>query len=123
MRNMPTWMLGAAIVVGALGAGSITAQAAEWGVYMRGSAAYVPPCPGPGFVWVAGYDAGGYWIPGRWVFDRDRDRDRAFDGGWDGDRRGDYGRHFDRDRDRDRDRGWDRDRDRGWHRDRDDFRR
>lgn len=110
-------MLGAAVVAGAVGLGATTAQAAEFGFHMRGPAAYVPPCPGPGYVWVAGYMTNDYWVPGYWEFaggrydgpgvryDRgfDRDRDRGWDRGRD--------RNFDRDRGRDRDR--DRDRDRG----------
>jgi hypothetical protein len=51
-----------------LGAGATTAQAAEIGVYIGGPVAYVPPCPGPGYAWVAGYYANGYWVPGRWNF-------------------------------------------------------
>jgi hypothetical protein len=68
MGNMRNWMLGAAVVAGGLGVGSATAQAAEFGMVARGPVAYVPPCPGPGYVWVAGYQANGYWIPGRWDF-------------------------------------------------------
>ena len=30
--------------------------------------AYVPPCPGPGYAWTAGYWDGGVWMPGTWVF-------------------------------------------------------
>ncbi|HVZ82241.1 MAG TPA: hypothetical protein VG893_01105 [Terracidiphilus sp.] len=65
-----TWVLGAAVLASALGMGTLQAQAAEVGVYVgvRGPAAYVPPCPGPGYVWIAGYMANGYWIPGRWSF-------------------------------------------------------
>jgi hypothetical protein len=118
MRNMRNWMLGAAVVASGLGAGSAPAQAAEFGVYARGPAAYLPPCPGPGYVWMAGYDAGGYWIPGRWAFAGDLDRfapsGEDWGRGWggEGDRRRDFDRRFDRDRGRDRDRNWDRDRDR-----------
>jgi hypothetical protein len=68
MGSIRNWMFGAAVAVGALGLGATTAQAAEFGVYVRGPVAYVPPCPGPGYVWVAGYRANGYWIPGRWSF-------------------------------------------------------
>ena len=96
MGSMRNWMLGAAMVAGGLGLGATTARAAEFGVYARGPVAYVPPCPGPGYVWIAGYMANGYWIPGRWnfvgrgpfvrgnpgwgrgpVFDRHFDRDRG----------------------------------------------
>ena len=68
MKRMAKWMLGAAVVAGGLGLGSTAAQAAEFGVYVRGPVAYVPPCPGPGYEWVAGYYSGGYWVPGRWNF-------------------------------------------------------
>lgn len=68
MSGMAKWMLGAAVVAGGLGLGATTAQAAEFGVYVRGPVAYVPPCPGAGYVWTAGYQANGYWIPGRWDF-------------------------------------------------------
>ena len=121
MVSMKKLMLGAAVLAGALGLGANKAQAAQIGVYVGGGpVAYVPPCPGPGYAWTAGYYAHGYWVPGRWAFvgvrgpevgygyyHRDRDDYYRHD-------RDDYYRHdrdFDRhhDRDRDRDRGWDRD--------------
>lgn len=122
---MAKWMLGAAVVAGGLGLAATPAKAAEWGVYVGGPAAYVPPCPGPGYQWVAGYYSGGYWVPGRWNFVGvrgreypvaryygDRDDHRYY-------RDRDDRRYYDRDDHRDRDRGWDRD-----HHDRDDhFRR
>jgi hypothetical protein len=93
MGNMKSWMLGAAVVVGGLGMGAAPAQAAEFGIYARGPVAYVPPCPGPGYMWVAGYQANGYWVPGRWNFGGFHDRGR-FEGdrgrGWG------YDRHIDR---------------------------
>jgi hypothetical protein len=100
MGSMKNWMLGAAVLAGAAGLGSIPAQAAEFGVYVRGPVAYVPPSPGAGYFWTAGFMANGYWTPGRWSFSgygRDRFVDR------------DYYRHgrdrdFYRDRDRDHDR-------------------
>jgi len=110
MSSMKNWMLGAAMVAGGLGLGATTAQAAEFGIYARGPVAYVPPCPGPGYFWVAGYYANGYWMPGRWEFrgtyDRDRfehfdrDRGRDWDRPRDRDRDWDYDRHFDRDHSR-----------------------
>ena len=95
MKNLGKWILGAAVVAGGMGLGATTAQAAEIGVYVRGPVAYVPPCPGPGYIWVAGYYSNGYWVPGYWnyaggvgvvvrgrgpavVFDRDRDRHFAY---------------------------------------------
>jgi len=115
MKQLGKWMLGAAVAVGTLGLGTTAAHAAQIGVYVSGGpVAYVPPCPGPGYQWVAGYYSGGYWVPGRWAFvgarsyDRDDYRFRAYDRD-----RGSWG---DRDRDRDRDRGRDRDRDRDGYR-------
>ena len=68
MGSMKKWMLAAALAVGAVGLGATSAQAAEIGIYARGPVAYVPPCPGPGYYWTAGYRANGYWIPGRWSY-------------------------------------------------------
>jgi hypothetical protein len=108
MRNMRKWMLGAAVVAAGLGIGATTAQAAEFGVYVRGPVAYVPPCPGAGYEWVAGYQANGYWMPGRWNYIgvRGGDHFARFDGRRDYDRR-DYARR-DFDRHEDRRGGWDR---------------
>lgn len=101
-------MLGAAVAAGGLGAGAATAQAAEFGIYVRGPVAYVPPCPGPGYAWVAGYQANGYWVPGRWNFVGDRNHFARFDG----DRERNFDRHeFDRRNDRDHDREHEHDRD------------
>jgi hypothetical protein len=123
MKSMAKWMLGAAVVAGGLGLAATPAKAAEFGVYIGGPAAYVPPCPGPGYQWTAGYYSGGYWVPGRWAFaGRDRGDYRVVR--YYGDR-DDHRYYRDRDDNRDRDRGWDRDRhdrdDRG--RDGDHFRR
>src|ERR1035438_8501001 len=51
---------GAAVIAGGLGMGTASAQSFEFGVYSHGPAAYIPPCPGPGYVWVAGYETNGY---------------------------------------------------------------
>lgn len=124
MKNIGKWILGAAVVAGGLGLGATTAQAAQLRVYVgAGQSDYVPPCPGPGYVWVAGYYNDGYWVPGYWnyaggvAFRYDRD---DFRGGWDRDhdrRVYDYDRDrrfYDRDayrhEDRDDHRGFDRDR-------------
>lgn len=113
MRNMKSWMLGAAIVTGAMGVGATSAQAAEFGIYVGGPAAYVPPCPGPGYAWVNGYMADGYWVPGQWQFTGSDDR------GWD--REDGWGRGYGWGRDNGwrRDDSWrnDRGRNRGWNRD------
>ena len=99
MGSMKNWMLGAVVLAGAASLGSIPAQAAQFGVYVRGRVAYVPPSPGPGYFWIAGYMDHGYWVPGRWSFAGYRERDRFFDRDHDRFLRG---RDFDRDRDRDR---------------------
>jgi hypothetical protein len=61
MTNMTKWMLAAALALRTLGLGATQAHAARIGVrvYVGGPVAYVPPCPGPGYAWVAGYYAGG----------------------------------------------------------------
>jgi len=66
MSSMRNWMLGAAMVAGMAAVGATTAQAAEFGFRVRGPVAYVPPCPGPGYVWTNGYMANGYWVSGYW---------------------------------------------------------
>lgn len=69
MGSMKKLMLGAAVLAGALGLGANKAQAAEVRVYVHGGpVAYVPPCPGPGYVWANGYWANGYWVGGRWNY-------------------------------------------------------
>jgi hypothetical protein len=109
MKSMAKWMLGAAVVAGGLGLGTTSAQAAEFGVYVRGPVAYVPPSPGPGYAWVAGYQANGYWVPGRWNFVGGRDRGDYRVARFNGDR-DDHRYAHDRD-DRNRDRDHDRDHD------------
>lgn len=100
-------MLGAAVVIGAAGLGATTAQAQEFGFQVRGPVAYVPPCPGPGYVWVNGYMDNGYWVEGYRNLPAREYRPIVH-----------YERGFVRDWDYGRERGWDRDRDRGWDRDR-----
>jgi hypothetical protein len=102
MKNMAKWILSAAVVAGGLGLAATPAIAAQWGVYI-GQSAYVPPCPGPGYEWTAGYYSDGYWVPGRWAFvGYDRPVVRYYGG--DG-----YYYHRDRDWDRDR-RHWEHER-------------
>ena len=80
MGSTRNWMLGAAVVAGAAGMSATSAQAAEFGFRVRGPVAYIPPCPGAGYVWVAGYMANGYWVPGYWNFAGVRfGYDRGFD--------------------------------------------
>jgi hypothetical protein len=66
MKNFGKYVLGAALLAGGLGLGATSAQAAEFRVVVGGPRAYVPPCPGPGYAWVAGYYNNGYWVPGYW---------------------------------------------------------
>jgi hypothetical protein len=111
MASMKGLMLGLAIMAGAAGLGATTANAAQFGIYIGGGpAAYVPPCPGPGYTWIAGYYDRGYWVPGRWNFVGRYDRDDFYrHRDWDRDRYYDRGRIYDRD---DHRRDWDRDHDR-----------
>jgi hypothetical protein len=74
MLNMKKWMFGAALAATALGMASTQANAAQFGVYVGAPSAYVPPCPGPGYTWAAGYYANGYWVAGRWNFVGVRER-------------------------------------------------
>lgn len=115
MKNILKWTLGAAVLAGGLGLGATTAQAAQVRFYVgAGDAAYIPPCPGPGYVWVAGYYNDGYWTPGYWnyvgdgygAYNRDDFQYRTYDRDdfrrWDGDRGGNYYRGRDDHRDGDR---------------------
>ncbi len=104
MVNIKTWMLGAALVAGGLGMASTQAKAAQFGVYVGAPVAYEPPCPGPGYEWVAGYYSGSYWVPGRWAYAGVRGPVVSFGyrGGFDRDRRNWDGDHDRRDFDRGR---------------------
>ena len=109
MAGMKSLMLGAAILAGVAGFGATKANAAQFGIYIGAPAAYVAPAPGPGYVWIAGYYANGYWVPGRWAFAGRYDRDNYYRGrDWDHDR----DRRYYRDDRNDRYRDWDRDHDR-----------
>ena len=93
MKNITKWMLAAAMTIGGLGLTAAPANAAQIGVYIGTGAEYVPPCPGPGYVWIAGYYSNSYWIPGRWAFNGVvRDRVDVYRGRVNFDRD-----HFDRD--------------------------
>ena len=94
MKNITKWTLAAAMAIGGLGLAAAPANAAQIGVYVGTGAEYVPPCPGPGYVWIAGYYSSGYWVPGRWAFNGVAVRDHVdFYHG-----RANFGRnHFDRD--------------------------
>lgn len=108
MGSIKKIMLGAALAVGAVGLAATPANAAvRFGVAIGGPAAYVPPSPGPGYVWVNGYWADGYWVPGYWNFVGDSGYGYGYDSGpyYGGYYYGGRGEHF-RDRDdyyRDRD--------------------
>lgn len=56
------------MAVGALAISAAPAQAARIGVYVGAPAVTIPVCPGPGYVWVAGYWNNGFWVPGYWNF-------------------------------------------------------
>lgn len=104
MKSITKWMLAAALAVGGLGLAATPANAAQIGFYVGSGDGYIPPSPGPGYVWMNGYYANGYWVPGRWA--------------WAGGYNGYYGNRFYGDRDdyyrRDDDDGY---RDRDWRRD------
>jgi hypothetical protein len=70
MGSMKKWMLAAALAAGTLAFSAAPAQAARIGVFVGVGAhsAYIPPSPGPGYTWIAGYWANGYWNPGYWNF-------------------------------------------------------
>jgi hypothetical protein len=67
MGSMKKLVLSAALAIGTLGLAAAPAQAARIGVYV-GAHAYIPPCPGVGYVWTAGYWNAGVWVPGYWNF-------------------------------------------------------
>lgn len=70
MASMKKMVLGAALAVGAMAFTAVPAEAAHIGVYfgVGAPAAYMPPCPGPGYAWVGGYWDDGAWVPGYWNF-------------------------------------------------------
>ncbi len=68
MGSMKSWMFGAALAAGVVGMGAVSAHAAQFGVYFGAPAAYVPPCPGPGYNWMPGHWDDGYWVPGFWNY-------------------------------------------------------
>ena len=119
MRNMQNWMLGIALVAGTLGVGNLIANAVPLQDQREYAEGYIPACPGPGYIWVAGYYNAGYWVPGTWVFRgrQDWDRNQGFFASWGWHRDRDRGYRYDGDRRDHRDRGYDRDWDR--HRGRD----
>jgi hypothetical protein len=70
--------LRALALTGIVGLGAAAGAQAQTRVYVGIGApvvAAIPPCPGDGYVWTAGYYDGAVWVPGRWMFhgyDRDR---------------------------------------------------
>jgi hypothetical protein len=72
MKSIRKLMLSAALAGGAMGLAAVPAHAARIrvGVAIGAPIAYVPPCPGPGYVWVNGYWAHGVWVPGYWNYPR-----------------------------------------------------
>jgi hypothetical protein len=67
-------MMKRALLTLALAAGTLFTTAAahaQVGIAVRvgpAAVAYATPCPGPGYVWNAGYYVGPVWYPGRWVY-------------------------------------------------------
>ncbi len=122
MKSMKSWMLSAALVIGGLGLLAVPAHAARWGVYVGvgAPAAYMPPCPGPGYSWISGYYADGGWVPGYWNYVGDGDGDgygyRGYYRGWDRDRywHGDDDHGWDRGRGWGHEDHWDHGRHEGW---------
>jgi len=77
MKTLGKWVLGAALAAATLGMGTAKANAARvhvaigFGGPVVAPVAYVPPCPGPGYVWVAGYyNPYRVWVPGYWNYAR-----------------------------------------------------
>jgi hypothetical protein len=68
MKSMKKALLGTALAISAFGIMAAPAHAARVGVYVGvgAPAAYIPPSPGPGYVWVDGYWSNGYFVPGYW---------------------------------------------------------
>jgi hypothetical protein len=91
-KSFGKWALGAALAAGALGMGTAKANAAQVrvGIGIGVPVAYVPPCPDPGYAWVAGYwNPYRVWVPGYWRGPRVVVRGRV---GFYGGRRGYYRR-------------------------------
>jgi hypothetical protein len=89
-------------LTGMIGIGTVAGAQAQTRVYVGIGApivAAIPPCPGDGYIWTAGYYEGPVWVPGRWIY-RGYDRDDYFRA------RVDWDHHYSYDRDR---RGYDRD--------------
>ena len=127
MKSIAKWMLAAAVVAGGLGMGATKADA-QIGIYVRTGrpAAYIPPSPGPGYVWVNGYyDSYGQYVDGYWNFVGETYAPvggvyLGYRGGWDRDRHWEHERrehewrerehreHEYREHDRGEHRGWDR---------------
>ena len=106
MKSIAKWMLAAAVVAGGLGLGATKADA-QIGIYVRAGrpAAYIPPSPGPGYVWVNGYyDAYGNYVDGYWnyagvtTYAPTTGVYLGYRGGWDRDRDWDRERHWDHER-------------------------
>lgn len=76
--------------------------------------AYIPPCPGDGYDWVAGYYNGGIWVPGVWRL-RAGYVGRAYGGGYDrGYNRAGFDRGYDHAFNRGNERGFEHGNERGF---------
>ena len=64
-------ILRALALTGIVGFGAAAGAQAQTRVYVGIGApvvAAIPPCPGDGYVWTAGYYEGRAWVPGRWIY-------------------------------------------------------
>ncbi|HVT97740.1 MAG TPA: hypothetical protein VHE33_09545 [Acidobacteriaceae bacterium] len=98
-------ILRALALTGIVGFGAAAGAQAQTRFYVgigTSAVAAIPPCPGEGYVWTAGYYDSYGWVPGQWVY-RGYDRDNYYRARVDWDHR-----YYDHDRDRDR--RYDRDR-------------
>lgn len=96
------FVLGAALAAATLGMGAAKANAAQVrigvaiGAPVVAPVAYVPACPGPGYVWVGGYwNPYHVWVPGYWNFRGPRPGYVVRGGGYYDAHRG-FDRHYDR---------------------------
>ena len=73
-------ILRALALTGIVGFGAAAGAQAQTRVYVGFGAPVVsaiPPCPGVGYEWSAGYYDGPVFVPGRWIY-RGYDRDNYF---------------------------------------------
>ena len=76
MKNMSKWVLGRSSGTGTDLGARPARRRLSFRVHVSGRG-LCPPCPGAGYVWIAGCMNRGYWVPGRWEFRGYRDRDHV----------------------------------------------